>query len=415
MVHVPLAALFAGMVSGVVLPAVWWPGNIQAAYAIMAAGLAAALAASEWMKLDGAWRPPATVFGLLIAVATLAGLPGVLIHAPGEPASGLLFFAALAVRNYVCLVAYPRTERVWKYPASRAVITWLLCASAIVMLGGLRFAWVSNVSVDSTARLTGEGNNWLNANTTAVYTASGVIAAVAGRFLRWWLRLGVCAAGLYVLLLTQSRTAMLAVAAAWLTNGAVLMYQHRMRRLWIPTLACALCALALPMAIEPVSRAGQVEALMQRSQGRSALSGRAELIESALERIKESPVLGYGFMSGESRFENGYLSWTLETGLLGLAAYLALVGLVAARALRLLKRWHEPASQDLARYSLVLTAFVLAHAMGERTHAFQIAFTASNAWAVLAGLVFVHGSRSSWRPAPEPWAAPAFTTGASRA
>ncbi len=413
LMHLPLAGLFLGMIGGVVIPAVWLPGNVQAGYIIMALVLAVALAVSEWMKLDGAWRPPLNVFGLVVCVATLAGLPGLFTHASGQLASGLMFFGVLGVRNYLCLISYPRTGRVWRAAAGREVIVWLLCASLVIMLGSLRFAWASDVSVSSTVRLTGEGNNWLNANTAGVYTASGIIAAVMGRFLRWWLRLGFCVLGLYVLLLTQSRTAMLALAVAWLTNAAVLLYQHRMRRLWIAALACALGVLILPAVIEPVTQVGQVDALLRRSQGPSVLSGRAELIDAAVARIADSPAFGFGFMSEESRFENGYLSWALETGLVGLSAYVALIGIVLARALKLLAQRHNPASQDLARYALVLTAFVLSHAMGERTHAFQVAFVTSNAWAVVAGMVFVQSSRRALRALPAPW--PAYHLTESRA
>jgi hypothetical protein len=62
---------------------------------------------------------------------------------------------------------------------------------------------------------------------------------------------------------------------------------------------------------------GPVESMLARTQRRDPTAGRIETVTNALDRLSGSPVLGFGYLSEGSRFENGLLSMALETGAFG--------------------------------------------------------------------------------------------------
>lgn len=396
MPHVAVAVLFIGMLSGVTIPAMYLPGDRQVGYALMVCSLAVSLAAATWVRQYGAWRPSATMFGFLLCVITVSGVPGIFVHPSEAASSGLLFAVLLAVRNYLCFTALPRASVVYRSRMANAVVGWVLLSSVLVMLGSLHAASVSGISLHSSTRLTGEGHYWLNANTAGVYTALGILCAVMARFLPWVLRMFVILLGSYVLLLTQSRTALLALIVALAVYVAIRRRYGKVQLLALGLLGCLGGMYVSNPLVDSIRRGGQVGAMIRRTETARGdrWSGRVAMVRVATSRLRESPVVGFGFMSEGSRIDNGYLSYAVETGILGLSVYAALLALVLSRAVKLLRTSMPRNLQTLGCYTVCLTAFLLAHAVGEKTHPFQIAFTGSNAWALLAGLVFLHTSHS---------------------
>ncbi len=398
--HAAAACLFNGMVLSAVLPALFFPSR-DLALMMMIGILVITLAVATWMRMYGAWRPPLTPFGVLLVIATASGIPGLLLHPSPETWAGLMFFAALAVRNFLCFTALPRSVWVLHSRYEEIVLKWVLIASAIVTVGSLRAAWLTNTSLYSSVRLTGEGNNWLNANSTGVYAATGALAAAMLPSLPAWMRMALVAAHSYVLLLSQSRASMLALVAGVLTY--LVLAGRKLGAILVTVLAAA-GYMAAPTLIDELRTAdfGQIRALIERTDAIRAdpWSGRERIIRDAWQRVQESPLVGYGFQTGG--FENGFLSVGIESGLVGLTAYLAIVAVVIRRSVRLLRLRHRLEMQYLARCTLCLTAFTLAHSLGEKTApVFQIGLTASNAWAILAGLVFVHTSRLARTSGPK--------------
>jgi hypothetical protein len=167
--HASIAVLFIGMLGANVVPAMLLSFDPDRDNRLMVVVLLLALALTAALRTWGAWRPHVTLFGAILGVATVSGLPGLLVHPSPSTSTGLMFFSVLLVRNYLCFSALPRASCVYKSRFENVVIIWLLVTSILVMLGGLRTASLSGVSMYASARLTGEGNHWLNANTTGVY------------------------------------------------------------------------------------------------------------------------------------------------------------------------------------------------------------------------------------------------------
>ncbi len=393
MPHAAAATLFVGMVLSVVVPSLVAPGVRNVGEAAMVAVVIVTTAMVAWMRSHGAWRPRLSPFGLLLLIATASGVPGLAVHPSPVMWTGLIFFCVLTLRNYVCFVALPRAQWVLQSSYPETVLKWLVIASTIVAVGSLRAASLTNTSLYSTSRLTGEGNNWLNANSSGVYVATGALAAIMARSIPLWLKAILLGMNTYVLLLTQSRTSMLALAAGVI--AFIALTGRRVGAVLVAGIALG-SYFAIPVLLNTLRTAGigQISALIERTDTLRAdrWSGRKGIIHQAMERIDESPFVGYGFQSGG--FENGYLSVAIETGLVGFAAYLAIIFGVVRRSFRLLLTRSSPEMHQLARCTLCLTAFTLVHSFGEKTApVFQIGLTASNAWAILAGLVFVHTSR----------------------
>lgn len=400
--HIAAATLFVGMVAAVAGTAVFRPGDTEIANRAMTTFLLMLMGEALWMRFQGGWRPSSTLFGFLLILTTAAGVPGLLVYPSETSFTGVMFFGVLVIRNYVCFIALPRSSCIYNSRFENAVIGWLLASSTLVMLGSLRAASLANISLQSATRLNGEGNNWLNANASGVYTATGVLAAVMAGFLPMWVRVPAVCLGVYVMLLTQSRASMLALLAAVLVNLLLLCRRKRFQLMLAGVLVGVVISLVLPTMAGRLRGVGQIKALLQRTeQSMDPWSGRLGIIRLAAARFEVSPIFGYGYMSNQSRFENGYLSLALETGLVGFTAAAGLFALVIARAKKLFQQQQYPQLHDLARYTIALSVFILTHAIGERTHLFQVAFTASNAWAVLAGLVVVHTSRGRRRQAAQ--------------
>ena len=185
---------------------------------------------------------------------------------------------------------------------------------------------------------------------------------------------------------------MLALSAALVTSLLFsLAEKKRYAALWLIGLT-GFILIAGPPLWENMSKYERIQSLISRSTGgdksvNDPVGGRQVLIIDALNRLKESPVIGFGFLSGASRIENGYISILLESGILGLLGYLMLLAAVVASAWRLYRKSTDPFVRNLGRYTLCVTVFICVHGFGERSHGFQGASMVANLWLLLAGLV----------------------------
>jgi O-antigen ligase len=139
---------------------------------------------------------------------------------------------------------------------------------------------------------------------------------------------------------------------------------------------------------------GPVQKIIERTQRTDPTTGRLEIYQTAIDRIAAAPLFGNGYGSVGSRFENGYLSMIVESGILGLAVYFFFMAHVFRRAWHMRFWTHDPRAQGLARTVLVFGAFLCIRAFGERNHGFQVSNLISNIWVLLAGYLLVYRESS---------------------
>lgn len=122
--------------------------------------------------------------------------------------------------------------------------------------------------------------------------------------------LGLCLIGVFMLMFTQSRTALLGLGVASMLFVLIMGFR------WYYVLAGPFVALVLWQAGYKDRAGGQINILMN-------LSGRESTWGEALSLIKQSPFLGWGFhsdriMLDSAHIHNSYLHATIQSGILGL-------------------------------------------------------------------------------------------------
>jgi O-antigen ligase len=338
---------------------------------------------------------PRRLFGFLVVLVTLSGLPGLASSGQIEY-SGMIFFTLLAVRNYICFWGIPASVPASHGRAQRAVLIWTLAATTVVAVGSLLTAQRLGVSLGSSIRLTGENHGWLNANTTGVYCAFGILICLIVDFFPAWIRLSIGILSAYCLILSQSRTAIVALLLA-----AITFMMLSIRRKQLPILLALSMVLIMTGAAEPIFEQAQstpaVSAVIDRFTGARFnvdKTNRMETIEKGIALWESEPVFGVGYGRDDTHFENAFLSIACESGALGLSFYLMCLGLVLKRAWALAYSNGEDARQ-LGKWLIAISVFILVHGLGERSHAFQIASPVSNCFALLSALAFRVACRST--------------------
>ena len=328
------------------------------------------------------------LFRLLVVFITFSGLLGLTLNGDSLY-DGILFFILLALRNYTCFWGLTGTEAYSPAQIQRAILTWTMIATTCIAIGSLLAFRSGGISLGSTTRINGDKIGWLNENTVGLYCAFGLLLCVLARYLPAWIRIAVAALSAYCLLLSQSRTAIIALLAGVVTALVLSKYRRRM--------LVALSALALFVVMGLGNRALQfavaiptVASTLDRFEGDQAsvlISGRMDVLRTGLDIWASSPLVGIGYGTSDTRFENGYLSMACESGSLGLLAYLFYLVLVLFQS-RVLMASRDPDANDLGRWLACITIFAIVHGFGERTHAFQIATMVSACWVLLTALAF---------------------------
>lgn len=334
---------------------------------------------------------PYTVQGLpfqgFIILITISGLLGMASSGMFEYA-GLLFFAILVLRNYICFWGIPGSLPATRGLAQRTVLTWTLIATTYVAVGSVQASFREGLSLESVNRL-GASATWLNPNTTGLYCAFGALICLIAGFLPGWIRLAVGALSLYCLLLSQSRTAIIALVAASATSLAL----TRQRRRLVIVIAALIICTGIGVSdslVEATMSYPIVSATIARftaAQEDTRKTARLEVLQNGLTLWESAPALGVGYGRSDTHFENGYLSIACESGALGLMVYLLFLGMLIRRA-RILANGYGPEATELGRWIIAIVVFLSVHAMGERSHLFQLASPVSSCGALLASLAF---------------------------
>ncbi|RYG22682.1 O-antigen ligase domain-containing protein [bacterium] len=308
----------------------------------------------------------------------------------------------------------PRSRAALGLPFEKAVVFWGYVASFIVSFGGLVVGTLNGVTIGGSRRLGefwGAKYLWIPANNAGLYAALLILFSIVGDFLPRWIRSAGCVLGAYILLITQSRMTMLALILTLLFIGYLNSFRSARKKLKYAGFLATIAMLMVPLWYGVLLKIGTFQRLAERTQKDDPTTGRLDTFVDAIDRIKESPFIGHGYMAERSRFENGYLSMAVESGLIGLLAYLLFVAVIVLRTWPMLFWDHDPRAKRIARILLVLTVFLTVRSLGERSHGFQVSDVLSNVWMLLAGYVFIYRARLAQSPVirrvPAPATSPA--------
>jgi len=210
---------------------------------------------------------------------------------------------------------------------------------------------------------------FLHKNELGMAMAIGITALVASRK-RWSLvrmmSILVCSGLLY---LSQSMTSIIAVAI----TVVVIMYLRLKRHLSVVFLTSVIGSALMLLTAAP-----DLQGIFSSATSRDlTLTGRTAIWALVTEKIREKPILGYGygaFWSTEAesvnqflegfkpgQAHNGYLEICLDLGMLGLALCVSLIAAVAIRALRLNRHYHGRCGD----WPLIVIVLLLIHSLTE--------------------------------------------------
>ena len=190
-------------------------------------------------------------------------------------------------------------------------------------------------------------------------------------------------------LYTLSRSSWMAMAAMY---ASFMIFSRRIVPL---SVLLVVVVLSMPMVMPGKVKQRYRETFMTRplESPKQVKIGRVYLDESASERInsykqilsdiRESPILGYG-VTGYSFIDGQYFRTLIETGVVGLAAFLYLLYGVFATAFRAFRNSSDDLLKGLGLGMLAGTSALMAHAMSANT--FIIVRIMEPFW-LLAGLV----------------------------
>jgi len=230
------------------------------------------------------------------------------------------------------------------------LLVWSIGAFVAVGLSGLVFApdiaWMPPSVEETEYRFRGfSGHPNVLAQQAGVLVTVAVVARRA-RYISRRLFFAGIVLGFATLVLTDSRTALIAVVAAW---GFVAMRERGLGRL---ALIAGVALLVLALAAFTVGGVTNVEdalGMFSRTGAGSevlTLTGRTEIWTIAWERIQERPLLGWGYLATEELLlssvgrtfygdainaHNMFVQSLLSVGILGSLPGFAMVGLLVVR------------------------------------------------------------------------------------
>lgn len=370
----PLIAVVEPVTLLLVAPLLLFP-SVRPQWTLAGLGALAGLALARWIIRKELW--PATPFNVALMLFMLT-LPvawwASAWHELSWPKLTGILLGLMAFRMLALSVRDRRTLA-WGLAAFLAV------GAGILALGALSTGWPTKIPVlkpliqhipRQLTELPGAEGRAINANQLAGATLLYLpvaVALVAGwwREGRRWLALAALMGAATVaglLLLTQSRSGWIGGAGGML--ALIVMAGWTAHRRWLRVIAVALPAIivavlvAIPVALGP----GRIAALWPEEMGlgaeevvgRISLSGRVEIWSRALYAIQDFPFTGTGLGTFRrvvhllyplftispdvdiAHAHNMFLQVTLDVGLPGLIAYLALLWLAGVLAWQVARR-----------------------------------------------------------------------------
>jgi len=277
---------------------------------------------------------------------------------------GLLFFSAVLVTwiFYMRENSLMGLQTVTYINYAVAIIIFLVISLKIVPMGfgarGLQFYELPFGLGEMTA-------NGVGRFALVVIIISGVWFFFKKEKIRYAL-LGLCLLSVFILMFTQSRTALLGLGVASMLFVLIMGFR------WYYVLMGPVVALVLWQAGFKERAGGEIDVLMQ-------LSGRESTWGEAISLIKQSPFLGWGFhsdriMLDSQHIHNSYIHAAIQSGILGLIFFILAITSIWILFLKtnIFKKLRNYDGEDkpLVIVNILLIGFFSVRSLFESTAAF---------------------------------------------
>lgn len=326
-------------------------------------------------------------FHVLTLCMALVGIPGIIMLRGNWffLLSALGYTFVLLIRNGSDFIVFPRAIASLRKPMVHVMKNWLLVgASIVVFLTILRYG-SSGFTIFKTTR--GAFENWLHPNNAAIYGGVLVITAMLSNHLRGFWRWFLAGAGFYVIIMTQSRGALVASLLAAAVLFALDFYRNPKRYALVAIgggFGVVLIGLIFGQSIMKI---GAVENMIERTQRTDPTAGRVEAFNRAIDLWQDSPLFGYGFQAPVV-VDNVIASFLVQIGLVGILLNGLFLLLILYRAFQAYFRRPNAEIYDAGRTVIVFGVFIMLRSLVEFAHIFQLTDLFANAFCILAGLLF---------------------------
>ena len=391
--------LIAGIVYGATISSGHTIGSFHAAengleQAVFAACVLMTFPLALWMINDGTVRRPLLTIDILLFLVTISGTLGGNIIDDGSISISIAYALILGIRNYVLFILVPRSKIANEVDLVSMVLSWWIASTVIIDIGSLIFAGMHNMLLPSSHRLHGTGQGWLHANHIANYSSCSVLGCCLYKKTNPVVKMSIIAVGLYVLVLTQGRTSLIALPVALLLYF-VLKNITKARRIIAFIILFALTGISAGTLIFASIKEQPAYVRLTNglsNEGDSAASGRLVNTRAALELVSASPVFGLGYRA--FAYENGLISLTVEVGFIGILLYCIFVFSIFFRALNIVFKSTDEYLVNVANIIIVITVFIFVRSLGERINLSMISDPITSVWFILSGYMLTSTHKS---------------------
>lgn len=337
---------------------------------------------------------------VVMLACTVSGFPGMYWQLGTSGVFATLAFGLfLVIRNICTFIIAPRSRVFLQMDYLKLTVLYMYVGAMMVLLASVAFLASRGV-----IGLTGERfllDNWIHPNKLGLYAGLAILLSVSAKEIPGWIRLPGGLLGLYMLLLTQSRTIILTVAVVLIALW-VLSIKKKSGQALITSIVAIFATVPVFLASLPfLVEFGPIKRIIERTDQIDPTAGRVDLATITIEEWSKSPYFGFGYRNGIPN-DNAILSYGTETGIVGLALYTAFILAILIMATRLYYRTRDAVTEKLARLTIILALAVIVRGVGERAHAFQLSDLVSNAFVFSSGLLFASQFAKKRAGAPQP-------------
>ncbi|MCA0361133.1 MAG: O-antigen ligase family protein [Armatimonadetes bacterium] len=332
-------------------------------------------------------RKGINAFQFCALLLPVIGIPGLLMQRPSLTILALTlgYLLVLFLRIISVFITIPKLMETLKTPPTEILLFWLITSCLIVSASTNLFYLGNGFHILRSTR--GAFPNWLHPNNAAIYGGLLMVLPLIKERMNTWMRPLIILCGFYTVLVTQSRGTLVAAIGCILLIMFLKFAENPQKyslRAFALLVSGGLISIVFGAVIPDIP---VIKNMLDRTtETDDPTAGRLLIFERMLEVWRDSPVVGYGFRSGG--MDNGFVSITFQTGLVGLVFYLSFWAAILFRAVYIYRNGNQM-GRLLARFIFVTATFLFLRAFIENTHLLQLTDVVSNAFCIAAGLSFL--------------------------
>lgn len=341
-------------------------------------------------------------FQLIGALLFLIGIPGLVLSNPGlqQTLFYVVYIFAMALRLVLVFIILPRIMMRSEKSPIHLVLNWMLLASFIACLVVIYDYTTLGFNIFNSARPgPGTGAKWINPNLAGFYATFAFYTAFLAERAKPILRLSSISVGFYLAMVSQSRNALFVIAISTVIYVALLILENP-KKYSMRIVGWGTTGLVLLFTIFVVFKdLPMIQGLSRRFSSEDFTTGRDDFAVVALEIWRSSPLFGQGFTG--IQIDNAYITFMLETGIVGLIIYLAVFGAILYNGWRHFLHGNQT-EKILGKAIIVMGIAIFIRGFAENVSFMMITDLQSNAFCILAAISFLIPLRRPKTPVGAP-------------